>query len=53
MAAMKVLEFAVAILGGAILGGSGIYVGYRLGQTPWGRRKSETIQTLFSRHIFK
>jgi hypothetical protein len=50
---MKYVLFALAAVGGGMLGLAGVYVGYKLGQTKYGRGRAETIQTLFSRITFK
>ena len=50
---MRYFLYAVAMLGAGSLGLGGLYVGYRLGQTRFGRGKTETIQTVFSRITFK
>jgi hypothetical protein len=50
---MRYLLYAVAMLGAGSLGLGGLYVGYRMGQSRFGRGKTETIQTLFSRITFK
>ncbi len=49
---MKVVLFALAVVGGGLLGAGGLYLGYLLGQTRYGRRKEETVQTLFKRATF-
>jgi hypothetical protein len=50
---MKDVLAVLAVIGGGILGVGGLYIGYKLGQTRYGRGKTETIQTLFSRYKFK
>jgi hypothetical protein len=53
MAGVRYVVFLLAVAGGGLLGFAGLYLGYKLGQTKYGRGKSETIQTLFSRITFK
>ncbi len=50
---MRYVVYALAVIAGCILAGSGLYAGYKLGQSRYGRGKTETIQTLFSRITFK
>lgn len=49
---MRVFLLAVAVVGGGLLSAGGLYLGYLLGQTRYGRRKKETVQTLFTRATF-
>jgi hypothetical protein len=50
---MVVVLNVLAAIAGLLLGAGGLYFGYKLSQTRFGRGKTETIQTLFSRHTFK
>lgn len=50
---MRYLEDIVAVAAGCLLGGAGLYLAYKLSQSRYGRGKTETIQTLFSRITFK
>ena len=50
---MTYVEYALAAIGAGLLGAGGLYLGYKLSQTRYGRGKTETIQTLFSRKSFK
>lgn len=50
---MTYILYALAVIIGIPLGAGVLYLGYRMGQTRYGRGKTETIQTLFSRHTFK
>ena len=50
---MGIVLNVLAAIAGLLLGAGGLHLGYRLGQTRFGRGKTETIQTLFSRHTFK
>jgi hypothetical protein len=50
---MVIVLNVLAAIAGLLLGGGGLYLGYKLSQTRFGRGKTETIQTLFSRHTFK
>ena len=49
---MRFAPVALAIAGAGLLGAGGLYLGYILGQTRYGRGKKETVQTLFSRNAF-
>ena len=50
---MRYLLYAIAMLGTGSIGLGGLYVGYRMEKSRFGRGKTETIQTLFSRITFK
>jgi len=52
MAAMRFALTLSAIAGAGLLGAGGLYLGYLLGQTRYGRGKKEAVQTLFSRSTF-
>jgi hypothetical protein len=49
---MTYVVYALAAVGGVILGAVNFHVGYKLSQTRYWRGKTETIQALFSRHTF-
>jgi hypothetical protein len=49
---MTYVLYALGVIGGALLGAGGLYFGYKLSQTRFGRGKTEIIQTIFSRHTF-
>lgn len=50
---MRYVIFALAVAGGGLSGFGGLYLGYKMSRSKYGRGRTETIQTLFSRITFK